>query len=117
MNEMRRLGAGTQPTTGRTRRTARAEHQRRLAERVAQVPTRRADAPDQSLPTPAAGEKRNGTENGAANGSRGPDATPAQPPAEPAAPQPAVAAAETETLPEERRKGRLLDRITGLGKT
>jgi hypothetical protein len=111
MNEMRRIGTGTQPASGQVRRSGRAEHQRRLAERVAQVPTRRAEAPPAE-----ASEKPRGAENGAGNGSRVPDA-PLSQPAGPASPPQPAAAHHTATLPQERRKLRLLDRITGLGKS
>lgn len=117
MNEMRRIGTGTQPGSGQVRRSGRAEHQRRLAERVAQVPTRRADAPSQTVAPAEAGARPGGAENGAGNGSRSPDATHAQAAGAPAAPPQTVAASQAAALPQGRRKVRLLDRITGLGKS
>ncbi len=116
MDEMRRIGAGTQPASGQARRSGRAEHRRRQAERVSQVTTRRADAPGPPASPAEAGGPAASVENGAGNGSRAAaDAAHAQPAAAPS-PQP-VAVPGTATLPQGSRKGRLLDRITGLGKS
>ncbi len=117
MEEMRRIGAGTQPAPGQARRSGRAEHRRRQAERVTQVTTRRADAPKE--PAAAAKGMPVGAENGGGNGSHAPaDAARIQPATEPAGalPQP-VAVSETAALPQGGRKVRLVDRITGLGKS
>jgi chromosome segregation ATPase len=118
MDEMRRIGAGTQPATGQARRSGRAEHRRRQAERVREVTTRRADAPKEASAAPA--EARVAAtvgENGAGNGSRAPaDAAHLEPAAGPQPPRP-VPVPETAALPQGTRKGRLVDRITGLGKT
>jgi hypothetical protein len=111
MDEMRRIGIGTQPASGQTRRSGRAESRRRLAERVAPAPARKADAPSESAAPPEAGERPSGAENGAGNGARSPNATHAQTAAAPAA------ASQAAALPQGRRKMRLLDRITGLGKS
>jgi chromosome segregation ATPase len=112
MDEMRRIGAGASPATGqgRTSRSGRAEHRRRQAERVSQVTTRRADTPKEPA-APALLTK----ENGAGNGSRPPaDAAHAPPATQPAA---VAAMPETAALPQGGgRKGRLVDRITGLVK-
>jgi len=119
MDEMRRIGVGTLPASGQVRRPAREDHRRRLAERVAQVPARKADAARQSGPPADADEKPSGAEKGASNGSRGAEeghaaakaaATPATSPA--AAEMPRTAA-----MPGGRRMVRLLDRITGMGKS
>jgi len=107
MEEMRRIGAGTQPVSGQARRSGRAEHRRRQAERVSQVTTRRADALKE-----AAAPEPNG-ENGAGNGSHA-DAAHVQPAGAPAQP---VGVPETPALPQAGRRGRLVDRIIGLGKT
>jgi chromosome segregation ATPase len=112
MDEMRRIGTGTQPAPGQTRRSGRADSRRRLAERVAQAPNRNADAPGPAAAPAEAGERAGSAENGAGNGSQGPDATPPAPTA-----PPTVAASQAAALPQGRRKVRLLDRITGLGKS
>ena len=79
--------------------------------RVSQVTTRRADVPKE-----AAAPEANG-ENGAGNGSHA-DAAHLHHAAQPAgAPPQPVAVPETAALPQGGRKGRLVDRITGLGKT
>jgi hypothetical protein len=119
MDEMRRIGTGTQPAPGQTRRSGRADSRRRLAERVAQAPNRNADAPGPAAAPAQTGERAGSAENGAGagagNGSRGSDATLAQ--TATAAPPPTVAASQAAALPQGRRKVRLLDRITGLGKS
>ena len=117
MDEMRRIGTGTQPTSGQTRRSGRADSRRRLAERVAQAPNRKADAPAPAAGPAEAGERPGGAENGGGNGSRGTEATLVPTAAAPAAPPPTVAVSQAAALPEGRRKVRLLDRITGLGKS
>jgi hypothetical protein len=83
------------------------------------VPTRNADLAGQSQSPADAVEKPRGAENGLGNVSRVPDTARAhsQPGAGPAAPPQAVAVGQAAALPQERRKVRLLDRITGLGKS
>jgi hypothetical protein len=116
MDEMRRIGTGTQPAPGQTRRSGRADSRRRPAERVAQAPNRNPDASGPAAAPAQTGERAGSAENGAGagNGSRGSDATLAQ--TATAAP-PTVAASQAAALPQGRRKVRLLDRITGLGKS
>jgi hypothetical protein len=114
MDEMRRLGSGTAPASGQPRRPAREGQRRRLTERTAQVSTSEPAAPSATQPERSA----------AGNGSDavGPDAAaPAESKHAPAESSPADAAAaaempQTGAIPEERRKVRLLDRITGVGK-
>ena len=121
MDEMRRIGGGTGPTSGHGRHASRDTERRKLVERVAQV--RPALVPENSRPAvlPAAVETANGAEKAVGNGHDSKlEAGPA--PEKPAAPEPAAAtpAAEmpqTAAIPEERRKLRLLDRITSLAKT
>jgi hypothetical protein len=110
MEEMRRIGAGTVPESGQARR--RDDQRRRLADRVAQMPTRMAGPPGDAAPSAVAEEKPGDNGKAAGNGSSGPeekgaDTAPASPPA--VAPKPAA-------MPAERRRVRLLDRITGMGK-
>jgi hypothetical protein len=131
MDEMRRLGSGTAPASGQPRRPSREGERRRLAERAAQVPDSEPVTPsapqagkpggngkDADTPPPRvepAPAPPVATEAGAANEPKnGPTAAPAEP-----SPSAAVVAAEmpqTAAIPEERRKVRLLDRITGMGK-
>jgi hypothetical protein len=136
MDEMRRLGSGTVPPSGQARRAGRDGQRRRLAERVAQVPA--TAEPGDGSRHPAAG-------NGKGAESASPTAVPPQalsqgavsstapqqvaaavlnepqngPKGAPADPLPPATVAEmpqTAAIPEERRKMRLLDRITGMGK-
>jgi hypothetical protein len=110
MDEMRRLGAGTLPVATQPRASSARSDRRPLAERVAQVrPTtpgprttaQEADAPESttrdSTPTPP----RNGGEM----------ESPSQTPAASAAEMP-----KGDDIPVERRRLRLLDRITSLAK-
>ena len=110
MDEMRRLGAGTLPVATQPRASSARSDRRPLAERVAQVrPTtpgprttaQEADAPEpttlDSTPTPP----RNG----------GDRESPSQTPAASAAEMP-----KGDDIPVERRRLRLLDRITSLAK-
>jgi hypothetical protein len=114
MDEMRRLGSGTAPASGQPRRPAREGQRRRLTERTAQVSTSEPAAPSATQP------ERSGAGNG--SDAVGPDAAaPAGSKHAPAGSSPADAAAaaempQTGAIPEERRKVRLLDRITGVGK-
>jgi chromosome segregation ATPase len=119
MNEMRRIGAGTVPVTGPSRRGARSGDGRSLVERVAQV--RGTAQPPPSTPMLVAA-KVNGpdappADKAAANG-RDVKAEGAVMADNGAAKSP-PAAAETPKaapIPGPRRKLRLLDRITGLAK-
>lgn len=119
MDEMRRFGGGTNPTSGRG--ALRDPERRKLVERVAQVrPALTAEKPKLAAALPEALDTANGTQKAASNG-HGPKIETAATPenAVTAAPSVASAAAEmpqTAAIPEERRKLRLLDRITSLGK-
>jgi hypothetical protein len=108
MEEMRRIGSGTVPASGRPRRTGRDAPRRRLGERADQLPARR---PEPVAVVEEAGAVERAAGNGAENGGRD-----AQTPLAPAA---AIAAEmpQTATIPAgERRRVSLLDRITGVGK-
>jgi hypothetical protein len=118
MEEMRRLGAGTQPASGQARR--RDAQRRALADRVAQVPARR---PEQAVPSlspmpPQVAEKPGSTGKIAGNGG-GPEngREPAPAAVAPAAAQPAAEMPQTAAIRESPRRMRLLDRITGIGKS
>jgi hypothetical protein len=140
MDEMRRLGSGTAPASGQPRRPGR-NGQRRLAERAAQVPpaSEPVTAPAAQLAPPA--EKGDGGLQRAAGNGKDAKLAETPPTAPPAAaaqagaqsepkggphaassdppPPDAPSAAEmpqTAAIPAERRRMRLLDRITGLGK-
>jgi hypothetical protein len=151
--EMRRLGSGTAPASGQARRPGRDSQRRRLAERVADVPSTSITTPVTAAPQSAraADTAEAGVQKPAGNGkgaeiapppgaqpmlsSQQAPSSPAQPatqaappdaprngpkgaPADP--PPPAAPAAaempQTAAIPEARRRLRLLDRITGLGK-
>ena len=121
MDEMRRIGGGTGSSSGQGRNAARDTERRKLVERVAQV--RPALVTENSRPAalPSAVETANGAENASGNGH---DPKPETAPAaeklaapEPAAATPAAEMPQTAAIPEERRKLRLLDRITSLAKT
>ncbi len=118
MDEMRRLGAGTQPASGQARR--RESQRRRLADRVAQVPARRPETAVSSTPpmTPQVVGKPDGADKIASNGG-GPEngREPAPVPVAPVAAQPAAEMPQTAAIRESPRKMRLLDRITGIGKS
>lgn len=119
MDEMRQIGGGANPTSGRG--ALRDPNRRKLVERVAQVrPALTAEKPKLAAALPDALDTANGAQNAASNG-HGPKLETAAAPenAVAAAPSAASAAAEmpqTAAIPEERRKPRLLDRITSLGK-
>jgi hypothetical protein len=143
MDEMRRLGSGTAPASGQPRRPGRDGQRRRLAERAAQVPlatealtapvTRsEAQASDPQVAKPS--EKGEGAvQKPTGNGKDAESMPHTVPPktepqvvaaeagaAKPPPPDTPAAAAEmpqTTAIPEARRRMRLLDRITGLGKT
>ncbi|HEX5958380.1 MAG TPA: hypothetical protein VFY92_06960 [Hyphomicrobiaceae bacterium] len=138
LEELRRVGSGAaataSPATGPARRNGRESGQRRLAERVAEVPVRPAEpaaAPfvPAAAPTEETAMVMSAPASNPANGAE--NAAPAlaavaeaalPPPGEPApasSPAPTPVAAEmpqTATIRGEGRKVRLLDRITGLGK-
>ena len=104
MREMRRLGGGTQPTTGQPRRAAsRGAERRGLAERATQVYERTAAAAPQPSAEPANGGNGK-TADASANNTAGTRAAAAQMPNGPG-------------ISDERRKLRLLDRLTGLPKS
>jgi hypothetical protein len=116
MEEMRRIGVGSVPTSGQARRAGRdGQQRRRVAERADPVPARRSEpatAGSQAVVVgePAGGETPPG--NGGEDRSRD-----AQPPLAPAA---AIAAEmpQTARIPADgRRRVSLLDRITGMGKS
>lgn len=122
MDEMRQIGGGTGPASGQVRRTGRDTERRKLVERVAQVrPALTTEKPN-SLPVLAGNvETSNGAERTAGNGHVAKLATGGAAPEKAATLAPAVAPAaaempQTAAIPEERRKLRLLDRITSLAK-
>jgi hypothetical protein len=118
MEEMRRLGSGTEPTSGQARRAGRDGPRRRLAERAAQVPTRRPEPvapgvePVERLDAPEGVEMAT-----SGNGHGGADGHAVVEVASGTAAPAAAEMPQTATIPEERRKVRLLDRITGVGKS
>jgi hypothetical protein len=113
MEEMRRIGAGTLPPSAQARRPGRDGQTRRLAERAAQVPARKSEPVAISAPQPAGPEKTDGVEKAASNGAEhGNKAMPSPAPASPAAAE----MPQTAAIPRGRRKMRLLERITGMGK-
>lgn len=139
MEEMRRIGSGTVPA-GQVRRSGRDGQRRRLVDRVAQASTRNGEA---TLPPPArldADAKSDGAEK-AVNGANaeperaaspavasavgaGATDTPKAASASAATEKPQTAATptavempQTAAIPDGRRKVRLLDRITGMGKS
>jgi hypothetical protein len=115
MDEMRRLGGGTQPPSGQARR--RGAQQRLLAERVSQVPARRREAATPSMPSQVVVVPDN-TEKIASNGSSPENGRePAPVPVAPVAAQPAAEMPQTAAIRESPRRMRLLDRITGIGKS
>jgi hypothetical protein len=121
MDEMRRIGGGTDTTSGRG--ASRSGERRKLVERVAHV--RPALAADKAKPaaTALAAATTNGSEKTGENGAgNGHDAKAEQRPGPEKAADPALAATapempQTAAIPEERRKLRLLDRITSLAKS
>jgi hypothetical protein len=103
MREMRRLGGGTQPTTGQPRRAYRAPERQGLAGLATQVQERTVAA---VMPEPPAEP---------ANGGNGKTADAG---ANKAAARPAAAQMPNGPgISDERRKLRLLDRLTGLSKS
>ena len=118
MDEMRRMGGGTTTTSGQTRRTGDTER-RKLVERVAQV--RPALGTEKPKTSPAGVvEPTNGAEKANGNGHNAKtDASPRDEVATPATAMTPAAAEmpQTAAIPQERRKPRLLDRITSLTKS
>ncbi|HWE19878.1 MAG TPA: hypothetical protein VG758_22305 [Hyphomicrobiaceae bacterium] len=115
MDEMRRLGGGTQPPSGQARR--RGARQRLLAERVSQVPARRPEPAVPSMPSQVVVVPDN-TDKVASNGSSPENGRePAPVPVAPVAAQPAAEMPQTAAIRESPRRMRLLDRITGMGKS
>jgi hypothetical protein len=130
MDEMRRVGAGAVPTSGQVRRPQRISNERRLAERVSQIArTERpaiaavATAPTESAPTQSAATE---PAKPAANGHTGngkPAAAVATVAAatkttveKPSSEAPAAEMPKATKISGERRRPRLLDRITSLAK-
>ena len=122
MDEMRRVGAGAVPTSGQVRRPQRISNERRLAERVSQIAkTERpaiaaaTSAPTQSAATEPAKPAANGhTGNGkpAAAAAAATKTTVEKPSSE----APAAEMPKATKISGERRRPRLLDRITSLAK-
>ncbi|MBX9590729.1 MAG: hypothetical protein K2X43_15580 [Hyphomonadaceae bacterium] len=126
MDEMRRIGGGTSAPSAQARRPAADAQRRKLVERVAQIrPTLATERPKPPAAQASAVEAVNGTERAAGNGHHAPPeagtapdkAAPADPAVAPLAAPPAAEMPQTAAIPEERRKLRLLDRITSLSKT
>jgi len=126
MDEMRRIGAGAVPTSGLARRPQRAGERRGLAERVSQVrPVAKLEADLVATASAAAqgdavsagradagssgGNGTHGNGNGAAAAEKGTEKTVVS--GKPAAETPKAA-----KISGERRRPRLLDRITSLAK-
>lgn len=139
MDEMRRLGAGTVPTTVPSRRNGEASRAPRpsLAQRITeQLPDTAAElnALGADVPTPrflnrqpangAASEAQTESSAGAASASatatteprKGPDAGPT-PEEAPSAAEPAGAPGREGTTPAPRRRASLMDRIASIGKS
>jgi len=121
MDEMRRIGTGPPTAGGPARRPARDGERRNLVERVAQV--RPAVRPVTARPSPVppadAGENPGGAESAATNGHDGNgerSGTAMETAALPAVTTPAAEMPKTTAIPEQRRKLRLLDRLTGQAK-
>jgi hypothetical protein len=131
MKEMRRVGGGTQPTTGQPRQARMAERHR-LAERVTQgysaepdertgtaPPAQTAEAAHPAEPAPAEASAANGHNGKTLEGT----ANKVEDAAAPAPLSTAVAEASAAQMPngqgisEQRRKLRLLDRLTGVSKS
>lgn len=117
MDEMRRVGGGAPSEQARS--AARDTERRKLVERVAQIRPALASEKPKPLPGLTSGsEAPNGAEKGGGNGHVAKiEAAPEK--AATVAPAEAPAAAEmpqTAAIPQERRKPRLLDRITSLAK-
>jgi chromosome segregation ATPase len=119
MEEMRRIGSGTLPAAGQPRTAGRPLERRSLAERVAQVsPAQPAEKAGTAAPSRSPDPERPDAAH--ANGHKRADG--AEPAAKPKAEAPAAApsAAEmpkAEQIPAQRRRLRLLDRITGTAKS
>jgi hypothetical protein len=133
MEEMRRLGAGTLPPSGQVRRAGR-DGRRRLAERVALVAARRPEPAAPPAPSSLAPADERPVEKPVGNGHSAQPGAPEGPQAgQEVTPAGALAAApsgsdgsgapaaaempQTPAIPVGQRKVRLLDRITGMGKS
>jgi predicted RNase H-like nuclease (RuvC/YqgF family) len=103
MREMRRLGGGTQPTTGQPRRASRAPERHGLAELATQLQERTVAA---AVPEPPAEPSNGGNGKTADAGANKAGARPA-----------AAQMPNGPGISDERRKLRLLDRLTGLSKS
>jgi myosin heavy subunit len=122
MDEMRTIGGA--PATGPSRRPQRDAGRGKLVDRVAQIRPTLTEVKPSATVAPAV-EAVNGAGHGTGNGHDAKsDAAPsaATPPVQEATPAPAAATAapempQTAAIPEERRRPRLLDRITSLSKT
>jgi chromosome segregation ATPase len=120
MDEMRRVGTGSVPTSGQVRRPQRSE--RRLAERVSQIANTQRPAPAGSTPAkataptePVAAEPSKPAGNGhTSNGTPVPASKAV--PEKPSSEAPAAEMPKPTKISEERRRPRLLDRITSLAK-
>jgi len=121
MDEMRRIGTGTMPASGQARRPQRTG-ERRLAERVSQIAntqrpaiaantTATATAPSEPL---AAEPQKQATNGHTSNGTPVPASKPS--PEKPSSETPAAEMPKAAKIPEQRRRPRLLDRITSLAK-
>ena len=120
MDEMRMIGGGTGPTAGR--RAPREGERRKLVERVAHVrPALATEKAKPLLGTGGAAATTNGPEKAPGNGHATavePGPAPEKSATEaPIAPPAAAEMPQTAAIPEERRKLRLLDRITSLAKS
>ncbi len=119
MDEMRRIGTGVLPASGQVRRQARGGERRGLAERVAQVRPAVAAEKAPALAPPRAPDAER-TEappvNGRSNNGAGGPAAPGKAAEKPAADTVAAEMPKAAQIPVERRRPRLLDRITGLSK-
>jgi DNA repair exonuclease SbcCD ATPase subunit len=124
MDEMRRIGGGTAASAPRSQ-AEREGGRRKLVERVAQVRPALAEKTGAAAPSANVPEAANPAEKAAGNGH---DAKPQANPVAEQAPEKAATAApaaspaaaempQTEAIPEERRRVRLLDRITSLSKS
>ena len=128
MKEMRRVGGGTQPTTGRSRQPRMAERHR-LAERVqgfaepgertvTAVPAQTGEAARPAEPAPAEALAANGHNGKTLEGPAKPeDAVASAPLPKAAAEASAAQMPNGQGISEQRRKLRLLDRLTGVSKS
>jgi hypothetical protein len=128
MGEMRRIGAGTVPTSGQARRPQRSSSEQRLAERVSQITkTQRpavaasttaaaATATMTATVEPVAVEPREPASNGHTDTVTEAAAATKAPAEKPSSEAPAAEMPKATKISGERRRPRLLDRITSLAK-